>query len=59
MELLDLLRKRGMDGDVDSLREAFLGRPLDGAPYPCVWLDALTQKVREGEHIRGEPGDHA
>ncbi len=28
--------------------ENFLGRPLDGGPYPYVWLDALTQKVREG-----------
>ncbi len=31
--------------------EAFLGRPLDGGPYPYVWLDALTQKVREGGRI--------
>ncbi len=28
-----------------------LGRPLDGGPYPYVWLDALTQKVREGGRI--------
>ena len=28
--------------------ESFLGRPLDGGPYPYVWLDGLTQKVREG-----------
>ena len=25
----------------------FLGRPLDAGPYPYLWLDALTQKVRE------------
>ena len=31
--------------------ETFLGRPLDGGPYPYVWLDALTQKVREGGRI--------
>ena len=24
----------------------FLGRPLDGGPYPYLWLDALTQKAR-------------
>ena len=71
MGLLELLRKRGADGDVDFLREdlrglveeimeaevtlrigaglrASLGRPLDGGPYPYLWLDALTQRVREG-----------
>ena len=31
--------------------EAFLGQPLDGGPYPYVWLDALTQEVREGGRI--------
>lgn len=31
--------------------ENFLDRPLDGGPYPYVWLDALTQKVREGGRI--------
>ena len=24
-----------------------LSRPLDSGPYPYVWLDALTQKVKE------------
>ena len=28
--------------------EAFRTRPLDAGPYTFVWLDALTQKVREG-----------
>ncbi|WP_068922345.1 IS256 family transposase [Planobispora rosea] len=32
-----------LDGQV----EAFRTRPLDGGPYAFVWLDALTQKVRE------------
>ena len=31
--------------------ESFLGRPLDGGPYPYVWLDGLTQQVREGGRI--------
>ena len=31
--------------------EGFLGRPLDGGPYPYLWLDALTQKVREAGRI--------
>ena len=30
-----------LDGVVDS----FLGRPLDGGPYPYLWLDALTVNV--------------
>ena len=29
----------------------FLRRPLDGGPYPYLWLDALTQKVREDGRI--------
>ena len=39
------------DRDLDQVVENFLGRPLDGSPYPYVWLDALTQKVREGGRI--------
>ena len=39
------------DRDLDQVVENFLGRPLDGGPYPYVWLDALTQKVREGGRI--------
>ncbi len=31
--------------------ESFLGRPLDGGSYPYLWLDALTQKVREEGRI--------
>ena len=31
--------------------DSFLGRPLDGGPYRYVWLDALTQKVRESGRI--------
>ncbi len=33
--------------ELDQVVESFLGRPLDGGPYPYLWLDALTQKVRE------------
>ena len=53
----DLVKSLGCDGisksqvsricrDLDQVVESFLGRPLDGGPYPYVWLDALTQKVR-------------
>ena len=58
----DLVKSLGCDGisksqvsricrDLDQVVENFLGRPLDGGPYPYVWLDALTQKVREGGRI--------
>lgn len=29
----------------------FRGRPLDQGPYMFVWVDALTQKVREGGRV--------
>ena len=55
----DLVKSLGCDGisksqvsricwDLDQVVENFLGRPWDGGPYPYVWLDGLTQKVREG-----------
>ena len=58
----DLVKSLGCDGisksqvsricrDLDQMVENFLGRPLDGGPYPYVWLEALTQKVREGGRI--------
>ena len=28
--------------------ESFRNRPLDRGPYTFCWIDALTQKVREG-----------
>ena len=37
--------------ELDAVVDAFLGRPLDGGPYPYLWLDALTQKVREDRRI--------
>jgi putative transposase len=37
-----------MAAELDELVESFRNRPLDGGPYTFVWIDALTQKVREG-----------
>ena len=37
--------------ELDGVIESFLGRPLDGGPYPHLWLDALSQKVREDGRI--------
>ena len=47
----DLIKALGCDGisssqvsriceQLDEVVESFLGRPLDGGPYPYVWLDA-------------------
>lgn len=36
---------------LDEQVAAFRNRPLDAGPYTFVWLDALTQKVREGGRI--------
>ena len=58
----DLIKSLGCDGisksqvsricgQLDEVVDNFLGRPLDAGAYPYVWLDALTQKVREGGRI--------
>jgi transposase-like protein len=58
----DVVRAMGIDGisksqvselakSLDQVVEAFRTRPLDAGPYTYVWVDALTQKVREGGRI--------
>ena len=50
----DLIKALGCDGisssqvsriceQLDEVVESFLGRPLDGGPYPYVWLDGLRR----------------
>ena len=34
-------------GELDRVVDSFLDRPLDGGAYCYLWLDALSQKVRE------------
>ena len=36
---------------LDDMVTAFRDRPLDGGPYAYVWLDALTQRCRDGGRI--------
>ena len=54
----DLVRSLGCDGisksqvsricaELDEVVTSFLERPLDAVPYRYLWLDALTQLVRE------------
>jgi transposase-like protein len=37
-----------MAAELDEPVEGFRSRPLDAGPYTFCWIDALTQKVREG-----------
>lgn len=36
---------------LDETVEEFRSQPLDQGPYPYLWLDALTQRCREGWRI--------
>lgn len=40
-----------MAAELDETVAEFRNRPLDAGPYTYVWMDALTQKVREGGRI--------
>src|SRR6201998_4127616 len=37
-----------MAAELDDMVEGFRSRRLDAGPYTFMWIDALTQKVREG-----------
>jgi putative transposase len=51
IERISKSRVSEMAKELDPQVESFRNRPLDGAPYTYVWLDALTQKVRESGRI--------
>ena len=36
---------------LDEQVAAFRNRPLDAGPYPVLWIDALTRKVRENGRV--------
>ena len=40
-----------MASELDEMVTQFRNRPLDAGPYTYVWMDALSQKVREGGRI--------
>jgi putative transposase len=57
-----LVRQLGLDGisksqvselakTLDEVVEGWRNRPLDAGPYTYIWVDAVTQKVREGGRI--------
>jgi putative transposase len=58
----DIARAMGIDGisksqvsricaELDTQVTAWRNRPLDAGPYPFVWIDALSMRVREGGRI--------
>ena len=40
-----------MAKSLDRMVEDFRNRPLDAGPYTYVWIDALTQRCREGGRV--------
>ena len=58
----DLVKAMGIDGisrsevsrmaaELDKVVTEFRDRPLDAGPYRYLWIDALTQRVREGGRV--------
>jgi transposase-like protein len=58
----DLVKAMGIDGisssqvsrmaaELDGKVTEFRERPLDAGPYRYLWIDAVTQKVREGGRV--------
>lgn len=58
----DLVKAMGIEGisrsevsrlaaELDAKVDEFRQRPLDAGPYRYLWIDALTQKVREGGRV--------
>jgi transposase-like protein len=37
--------------ELDEVVESFRNRPLKQDPYTCLWLDAITQRCREGGRV--------
>jgi transposase-like protein len=57
-----LVRTLGLEGmskshvselakELDTVVEGFRNRPLDDGPYTFIWLDAMTQRCREGGRV--------
>lgn len=40
-----------MAKELDVVVEGFRNRPLDQGPYTCLWLDAISQRCREGGRV--------
>lgn len=42
--------------DLDEVVEAWRTRPLEEGPYPFMWIDAMTVKVRQGGRVTNQVG---
>jgi transposase-like protein len=51
IERISKSRVSQMAAELDEAVAAFRNRPLDAGPYTYVWIDALTQRVREAGRI--------
>jgi putative transposase len=51
IDRLSKSRVAAMATELDELVAAFRSRPLDGGPYAYVWLDAHSQRCRDGGRI--------
>jgi transposase-like protein len=40
-----------MAKELDEVVKSFRNRPLDQGPYACLWLDAISQRCREGGRV--------
>ncbi len=40
-----------MAKELDEVVDGFRNRPLDQGPYTCLWLDAISQRCREGGRV--------
>ena len=40
-----------MSKSLDGMVDEFRNRPLDGSPYTYLWVDALTQRCRDGGRV--------
>jgi len=45
-----------MAKELDEMVDGFRDRPLEDGPYHYVWLDAITQRVREGGRVVNSGG---
>ena len=51
IERLSKSQVSAMAQELDPMVASFRNRPLDPAGYPYLWVDALTQRVREDGRI--------
>jgi putative transposase len=51
IDRLSKSRVAEMAKELDQLVDAFRTRPLDSGPYPYLWIDAQSQRCRDGGRV--------